>query len=65
MIQERLPLEAPAQRATAEQPAWTWRYAGPRDEADLAYCRRFGVNQAPEPLQAFGAWCYALPERTT
>jgi hypothetical protein len=40
----------------------TWRYLGDRSAADLAYCARFGVNQAPEPIVALGgAWAYALP----
>ncbi len=40
----------------------TWRFLGDRDEADRAYCFRFGVNQAPEPVVVSGgAWAYALP----
>ena len=40
----------------------TWRYLGDRDEADRAYCFRFGVSQAPEPVTVpGGAWAYALP----
>lgn len=40
----------------------SWRYLGDRDEADRAYCFRFGVNQAPEPVVvAGGTWAYALP----
>ena len=40
----------------------TWRYLGDRTAADQAYCARFGVNQAPEPVIALGgAWAYALP----
>lgn len=40
----------------------TWRYLGDRDEADQAYCFRFDVSQAPEPVGIpGGAWVYALP----
>lgn len=40
----------------------TWRYAGDRDAADLAYCARFGVTEAPEPTIALGgALAYAVP----
>ena len=40
----------------------TWRYLGDRDDADRAYCFRFGVSQAPEPMVApGGAWAYPLP----
>ncbi len=40
----------------------TWRYLGDREDADRAYCFRFGVNQAPEPvLVPGGAWAYPLP----
>jgi hypothetical protein len=48
-----------ATRSTAP----TWRYLGERVAADLAYCARFGVAQAPEPTLVPGAsWAYALPE---
>ena len=40
----------------------TWRYLGERGAADLAYCSRFGVAEAPEPAEAQGgALAYALP----
>ena len=40
----------------------TWRYLGDRDAADLAYCARFGVQQAPEPMRVQGGvWAYAVP----
>lgn len=40
----------------------TWRFMGDRDAADQAYCVRFAVSQAPEPIIALGgAWAYALP----
>ena len=40
----------------------TWRFLGDRAAADTAYCVRFNVPQAPEPLVApDGAWAYALP----
>jgi hypothetical protein len=40
----------------------TWRFIGDRAAADRAYCARFGVSQAPEPIVALGgAWAYALP----
>lgn len=40
----------------------TWRYQGDRDAADRAYCTRFGVAAAPEPVIALGgAWAYPLP----
>ncbi|MDP9312107.1 MAG: hypothetical protein M3R24_14690 [Chloroflexota bacterium] len=40
----------------------TWRYLGDRSEADRAYCFRFGVSQAPEPVSVpGGAWAYPLP----
>ncbi len=43
----------------------TWRYQGEREAADLAYCARFGVTAAPEPIALQGgAWAYALPEST-
>ncbi len=44
----------------------TWRYLGDRVAADSAYCARFNVQQAPEPLVAQdGAWAYVLPGSTT
>jgi hypothetical protein len=40
----------------------TWRYLGERTAADLAYCVRFGVPEAPEPTESFaGVLSYALP----
>ena len=46
----------------ARSTAVTWRYAGEREAADLAYCARFGVAEAPEPAAAFGGgWAYPLP----
>lgn len=40
----------------------TWRYLGDRTAADLAYCARFGVQEAPEPTESLnGVWSYALP----
>lgn len=39
-----------------------WRYLGEREAADLAYCARFGVAKAPEPVQVLaGVWGYTLP----
>ncbi len=41
----------------------TWRYLGERAAADLAYCARFEVAEAPEPtVVPGGAWAYPLPE---
>ena len=41
----------------------TWRYLGERGPADLAYCARFGVAEAPEPtVGPGGVWAYTLPE---
>lgn len=43
----------------------TWRYLGERVAADSAYCARFNVQQAPEPLVSQdGAWAYTLPGST-
>lgn len=40
----------------------TWRFIGDRASADLAYCARFGTDEAPEPSVALGgAWAYVLP----
>lgn len=40
----------------------TWRYLGDRTVADSAYCARFNVLQAPEPMVSpDGAWAYSLP----
>ena len=40
----------------------TWRYLGDRTAADMAYCARFGVTEAPEPTRAPGGiWAYTLP----
>jgi hypothetical protein len=40
----------------------TWRFLGDRTAADHAYCVRFNVSHAPQPLVApDGAWAYALP----
>lgn len=40
----------------------TWRYLGDRTSADVAYCVRFSVQQAPEPTESLsGVWHYALP----
>lgn len=40
----------------------TWRYRGDRAAADLAYCARFGVANAPEAFAMGGdIWAYALP----
>ena len=40
----------------------TWRYLGERTAADLAYCTRFGVQEAPEPTESLsGVWSYVLP----
>ena len=44
----------------------SWRYLGERDEADVAYCVRFGVQEAPEPTKAAnGVWSYTLPATTS
>jgi hypothetical protein len=54
---ETLPI-VPTTRSNAP----TWRYLGERHAADLAYCARFGVTEAPEPTVAHGGgWAYALP----
>jgi hypothetical protein len=46
--------------------ALTWHYLGDRDVADAAYCHRFGVPDAPEPLLVRGVvWIYALPVAST
>lgn len=42
----------------------SWRYLGDRNAADVAYCERFGVDEPPEPTEAWnGVWSYALPTR--
>ncbi len=42
----------------------TWRYRGERVAADLAYCARFGVVAAPEPMMlSDGILAYTLPAR--
>ncbi len=42
----------------------TWRYLGERAAADLAYCARFGVVQAPEPMMlSDDILAYTLPAR--
>ncbi|MBA3945670.1 MAG: hypothetical protein H0X37_14025 [Herpetosiphonaceae bacterium] len=47
---------------TSSSNAATWRYVGERDAADLAYCVRFDVTEAPEPTIALGgAFAYAVP----
>ncbi len=39
-----------------------WRFLGDRADADVAYCLRFGVTQAPDPYVTSGnTWSYALP----
>ena len=44
----------------------TWRYIGDRVAADQAYCARFSVTLAPEPIVALGgAWAYTLPGEQT
>lgn len=64
-IQACFQLTTPTEAVTPapDQSDWTWRYIGARDEADFAYCRRFDISPAPEPLHAYGAWCYPLPEK--
>ncbi len=55
-------VEPGSEVASARPTTDTWRYLGDRDAADLAYCARFGVQEAPEPaLVIGGAWAYALP----
>lgn len=55
------PEALPPQRAISSTET-TWRYLGERDDADRAYCFRFGVKQAPEPMVVpGGAWAYSLP----
>jgi len=50
------PLPTPSTNIT------TWRYLGDRTAADLAYCVRFDVQEAPEPVGSLaGVWSYALP----
>ena len=40
----------------------TWRFLGDRAAADVAYCARFGTNEAPTPsLTPGGLWAYVLP----
>lgn len=60
-----VPIQAPdptAPKLSFSSREATWRYLGDRDDADRAYCFRFGVSQAPEPFVApGGAWAYALP----
>lgn len=42
----------------------TWRYLGERAAADLAYCARFGVVEAPEPMMlSDDILAYTLPAR--
>lgn len=54
--------ESPILVRTLSVTETTWRYLGDRAEADRAYCFRFGVSQAPEPvIIPGGAWAYALP----
>lgn len=56
------PSEAPAPQQRLSSSETTWRYLGERDEADLTYCFRFSVQQAPEPIIVpGGAWAYSLP----
>ncbi len=51
-------LEALPARPTTD----TWRYYGDRDAADRAYCARFGVQEAPEPVRVIGGTlAYAVP----
>ena len=57
---------APMVRAIGLPPiaitAVTWRYQGERDAADRAYCLRFAVDVAPEPMVApGGALAYPVP----
>lgn len=53
---------APTPQRVFSSTETTWRYLGDRDDADRAYCFRFGVNQAPEPvIVPGGALAYALP----
>ena len=54
--------EAPVSQRGLSSTETTWRYLGERDEADRAYCFRFSVQQAPEPIIVpGGAWAYSLP----
>jgi hypothetical protein len=39
----------------------TWRYMGPREDADRLYQRRFGTDDVPEPTMVAGSWAYSLP----
>ena len=42
----------------------TWRYVGDRTAADLAYCARFALDTAPEPVAAVGGGLsYPLPSK--
>jgi len=50
----------PAPLTVVPAPA-TWRYQGPREEADRMYQRRFKTDKVPEPTMISGAWAYALP----
>ena len=53
----------PGHEAAMVRPATdTWRYLGDRDTADRAYCARFSVTEAPEPVSLQGGTlAYALP----
>lgn len=54
--------EEPASEPRRPISGVTWRFLGDRVAADSAYCIRFNVQQAPEPLVALdGAWAYTLP----
>jgi hypothetical protein len=53
---DRGPLQSPPSVSYA-----TWRYFGERLAADSAYCARFGITEAPEPILMRGVWLYTLP----
>lgn len=61
-----LPTEVAAAELRRPIQGVTWRYLGDRIAADSAYCARFDVQHAPEPLVApDGAWAYVLPGAKT
>ena len=55
-------VEADPVKTAARPTVPTWRYLGDRAAADVAYCARFGTNEAPTPsLAPGGLWAYVLP----
>ncbi len=57
-----IPGEPGPEAVVARPTGVTWRFLGERDAADRAYCARFGVSEAPEPVRVLGgALAYAVP----